>query len=251
MTAPATDLTAADRRPASDARFGWWSSLATALSTLITFAIAVATPPMSGPWCQAGCYAYPYLDVAPRFPRDYYWMFPAIVAQLLFAAFLVALQARARPERRLLAQFGVVLGAMAALTIAGDYFVQLAVVQPSLLAGEADGVSMLSQFNPHGVFIALEELGYLLTTASLACLGLAQPGASRLEKAVRWLFGGGFAVGVGTLLWYLVRHGHQRAYFFEIAIISIAWLTLIPGAFLMTGVFGREARRASEPGSPG
>ena len=45
----------------------------------------------------------------------------------------------------LLARFAVVLGSMGALTLITDYVIQLTVIQPSLLGGEADGVAMLSR----------------------------------------------------------------------------------------------------------
>jgi hypothetical protein len=45
--------------------------------------------------------SYPFLDIVGRFPRDYYWMFPALLATPLYVAFMLGLQARARPERRL------------------------------------------------------------------------------------------------------------------------------------------------------
>jgi len=77
-----------------------------------------------------------------------------------------------------------VLSTIAALTLLADYFVQLTVVQPSLLAGERDGIALLSQYNPHGLFIALEELGYLLISLSLVCLMPALPPATRLERTV-------------------------------------------------------------------
>lgn len=224
-----------------ESRFGWWAALGSGGTTLLAFAVAVATPPLSGPLCRAGCYGYPYLDVAARYPRDYYWMFPALLATLLCVAFAVALEARAKPERRLLARFGVALAQMAALTIVSDYFLQLAVIQPSLLTHEADGVSLLTQYNPHGVFIALEELGYLLLSTALACLGASLPGLTRLEQAVRWLFAGGWVACIAALGWFMARYGHQRAYFFEIAVISIAWLSLVPGAFMMAAVFRRES----------
>lgn len=54
------------------------SALATTVLTIITFGIAIATPPLAGPFCTGECYAYPYLDIASRFPRDYYWMYPAM-----------------------------------------------------------------------------------------------------------------------------------------------------------------------------
>jgi hypothetical protein len=32
------------------------------------------------------------------------------------------------------------------------------VVQPSLLSGESEGLAIISQYNPHGVFIAMQDL---------------------------------------------------------------------------------------------
>jgi hypothetical protein len=229
------------REPAAiGARFGFWSALGTALSTLITFGIAILTPPRSGELCEEGCFSYPYLDVEARFPRDYLWMYAAIPATLLYVALMVGLHARAAPHRRLWAQLGLVLASMAALTLIGDYFVQLAVIQPSLVAGEADGIALLSQYNPHGVFIALEELGYLLMSLSLACMAGAMSKATRLERTVRWLFFGGLVVNVAALCWISARHGLGRGYLFEIAVISVDWLALIGGAFVLTAVFRRD-----------
>jgi hypothetical protein len=222
-----------------DARFGFWAALGTAATTLLTAGIAVSTPPLSGPFCKVGCVGYPYLEVVERFPRDYYWMFPAVPATLFFVAFMLGLKARAVPERRLLAEWAVALAVMAALVLAGDYVVQLAVVQPSLLAGEADGIALVTQYNPHGLFIALEELGYVLMSASLGCMAFALPRTVRLERAVRTLFAGGFFACVAALVGLLAQYGHQREYLFEVAVISIVWLTLIPGAVLMTLVFRR------------
>jgi hypothetical protein len=223
------------------ARWGFWISIATGVLTLSTFIIAVATPPLSGPLCAGDCFQYPFLDTNTRFPRDFYWMFPAIAATLLFVAFVIALNARAAPGRRIIGQFSTVLAAMAGLTLVADYFLQLAVIQPSLLAKEADGISLLSQFNPHGVFIALEELGFLLMVLSLACVGIALPGSSRMERNVSRFFVGGAGVALLTLLGVLLLYGHAREYRFEIAIISIGWCVLIVGAFMMAAVFRREA----------
>lgn len=226
----------------SEARFGWWASLGTGLTTLVTFGIAIATPPLSGQLCEAGCFSYPYLNVASRFPRDYFWMFPAIPATLFYVAFVLGLQVRAREERRLFAQLGVTLASMAALTLLADYIIQLTVIQPSILAGESDGVALLSQYNPHGIFIALEELGYGLMSASLACMGLALRQCGKLERWVCRLFVGGFAASLLALGFFLARYGHARGYLFELAIISIVWLTLIPGSLMMAAVFRRISR---------
>ena len=222
------------------ARFGYWAALGTGVTTLATFVFAIWTPPLSGELCQKDCISYPYLDIAARFPRDYYWMVLAIVSTVLYVAFTVALQARAAHERHVFAQLGLALCVMAALTIIGDYFVQLAVIQPSVLADEADGVSLLTQYNPHGVFIALEELGYLLQSLSLMCMALAVSKASRLERMTRRLFIGGFIASVSALCWFVLRQGHQRGSLLEIVLISINWTVLIAGALIMAAVFHRD-----------
>jgi hypothetical protein len=224
----------------SVARFGFWVALATGISTLVTFGIAVATPPLSGPLCREGCLSYPYLDVASRFPRDYVWLFPAILATLLYVGFVIALRARAAGSGALFGELGLSLSVMAALTLVGDYFVQLAVVQPALRAGEADGIALLSQYNPHGLFIALEELGYLLLSLSLVCLIPTLSSSTRVERIIRRLFLTGFVANFLALCWFLLRYGHEREYHFEIAVISIDWSVLIAGAFLAAVVFHRD-----------
>lgn len=231
----------------ANARFGFWAALGTAVTTLMTFGIAVFTPPLSGAFCQEGCFSYPYLDIAARFPRDYYWMFPAIAATLMYVAWMVALHQRAAAEKKSFSLFALVLAAMAALVVVGDYAIQLAVVQPSVLAGEADGISLLSQYNPHGLFIALEELGYVLMSVSLACMAPALSRTTRLERVVRWLFVGGFVVNAVALTWIVVSMGHSRGYLFEIIVISIDWLVVIATACMLALVFHRDIVGVQRP----
>jgi hypothetical protein len=38
---------------------------------------------------------------------------------------------------------------------------------PSLLKGEVGNLSLLSQYNPHGLFIALEDTSYLIMAVAL------------------------------------------------------------------------------------
>jgi hypothetical protein len=227
---------------ATDLRFGFWSALSTAVTTAMTFAMAILTPPLSGQLCAAGCFRYPYLEVAGRFPRDYYWLFLALVSILSFLAFMVALAGRARAAGQPFTRLGLLLGSMGGLTLLGDYYVQLAVIQPSLLAGESDGIALLTQYNPHGLFIALEELGYLLISLALACMVPALSTATRLERIVRRLFLGGLVLNAGALTFFVFSHGHSRGYLFELATISIDWLVLIAAALLMAVIFRRELK---------
>lgn len=43
-----------------------------------------------------------------------------------------------------------------------NYFLQLTVVSQGISSGETAGLSLLAMVNPHGVFFALESLGYLI-----------------------------------------------------------------------------------------
>jgi hypothetical protein len=75
----------------------------------------------------------------------------------------------------------------------------------SLLRGELAGLSLLSQYNPHGVFIALEDIGYLMMSAALLFAAGVFTRRRRLERAVRRLFIIGGGLGVGALPILIVR----------------------------------------------
>ena len=227
-------------RQRREARFCYWAALVTGFATLFAFAIAIATPPLSGAWCREGCLEYPYAEIATRYPRDYYWMFPAMVATLGYVAFMVGLHGRAGGECRSWSRFAVILAAMAGAVITTDYFLQLSVIQPSIVAGETDGVSLLTQYNPHGIFIALEEFGYLLVSLSLVCMVPAMARETALERSTRRVFVVGGLLNALALAWILLRFGHERGYLFEIVVISVDWLMLIAGTFMMAPVFRRE-----------
>jgi hypothetical protein len=225
-------------------RFGFLAALMTAAMTTVTFAIAVSTPPRSGPFCREGCFSYPYLDVASRFPRDYAWMAAASVAIMCYLGMMSALHARSAATHRASVTLALMIATMAAIVLVGDYFVQLAVIQPSLIAAEADGVAMLSQFNPHGVFIALEELGFLLMSASLACVAPSMPRDTAIARAAGALFVGGLVVNLLLFGGIVALYGHAREYRFEVAVISVTWLVLIAGATLLA-VHIRRASNAA------
>jgi hypothetical protein len=61
----------------------------------VTAAIAVATPPRSGPFCtMRSCVTAPYTDVAAFFPRDYLWMYPALLVTSLFVVLMACIHYR-------------------------------------------------------------------------------------------------------------------------------------------------------------
>src|SRR4030043_1020124 len=72
-------------------KFGWYVSIITMLLTLISFGIAISTPPLSGPFCVSNCFEYPFNDIASRFPRDYYWMYPAILLSFSYLIMMITI----------------------------------------------------------------------------------------------------------------------------------------------------------------
>src|SRR5205823_5445580 len=118
--------------------------------------------PKSGPFCGADCVRYPYTDIAAYIPGDFLWLYPALLVAPMFVVLMAVIHDRVPFDRRGFSRIGVVFAAMAAALLTADYFIQLRVVQPAILKGELEGLAPFTQYNPHGVFIALEDAGYLL-----------------------------------------------------------------------------------------
>jgi hypothetical protein len=228
------------------AKVGFYAALLTSLLTLVTWSIAFATPPLGGPYCTAGCYYYPYSDIASRFPRDYYWMYPAIVLALVFYILMVSIHYFAPVEKKIYSHIGMSFALIATAPLVIDYFLQVSVIQPSLLLGEADGIALLSQFNAHGVFIVLEEIGFFMMSLSMLFMVPVFAGAARSEKALRWIFIFCFALNVIAFTRYSIFYGLNREYRFEVATISINWLALIPTGILLSFIFRRELKASLE-----
>jgi hypothetical protein len=224
------------------AKVGFYAAVLTTLLTLFTFILAVLTPPLAGPYCAAGagCYTYPYSDIAPRFPRDYYWMYPAILLVLTFYVLMVSIHHFAPVDKKIFSQIGISFALISTATFVIDYFLQVSVIQPSLLLGETDGIALLSQFNAHGIFIVLEEIGCFMMSLSMLFMAPTFVGTTRSEKAIRWLFVSCFVLNALAFALYSIFYGVNREYRFEVATISINWLTLIVTGILLGVVFRRS-----------
>ena len=156
------------RAQTETARFGRWIAPLLAVTAGSAFVLGIATPPRSGPFCVGQCIVYPYTDVSQFVPRDYLWMLPGTLLVSLFVVLAGCTHASVGDSRRALSLIGLCLASIAARIITLDYFTQLEVVAPSLLRGETDGLALFTQYNPHGFFIALEDLGYLMLPVSEA-----------------------------------------------------------------------------------
>ena len=74
-------------------RLSFWTAIFTASMAAVSLGMAVTTLPRSGPYCRTDCVGYPDTDVAAFVPRDYLWIYPAVVLLLLssysFSAFTI------------------------------------------------------------------------------------------------------------------------------------------------------------------
>ena len=223
------------------AKFGNYISLFTAVITIITFSIAICTPPLSGPFCKEGCFEYPYHEIISRFPRDYFWMFPAIILSFSYMVMMIAVHKVVSPERSVFSLSGVAFAVISTLILSADYFVQVSFIQPTLMAGETEGIAMLSQFNPHGLFIILEELGFITMNISFVFLAPALTESARLEKSLRLTVITGFFLMLLSFATIVFINGINREYRFEVIIISITWIELIIVSILLARYFRRRS----------
>jgi len=211
----------------------------TAVFAASAFAIAIATPPRSGPNCSVSCISYPYTTVASFVPNDYLWMYPGILVVLAFVVLMNCIHHSAPEDKKVFSQVGLSFALISATIIATDYFIQLAVVQPSLLKGEVDSLSLFSQYNPHGIFIGLEDVGYLMMSAAFLFAGMTFVGPGRVERALRWIFVVSALAAIMALIGLSLYYGAGLEYRFEVAVLAINWSVLVVSGVLLSLLFRR------------
>ena len=223
-------------------RFGYYSAILTTVITVVTFGFAIIAIPISGANCPGNCVEYPYLDTVSQFPRDFLWMPLAIVLVLAYVTLMVSIHSYASRQKKIFSQVGLSFALIAAAVLVADYFIQFSVIPMSLTNGETEGLAMLIQYNPHGVFLALEELGYLVMSLSFLFMAPVFANKNRLESAVRWIFVIAFILAIVSLVVISINYGLDRQDRFEVAVLSIDWLVLIINGVLLSIVFRRQLK---------
>ena len=218
-------------------KLGFYTAILTSVLTAIAFGIAVFTPPISGPFCQGSCIDYPFTDIISRFPRDYIWMYPAIVLNLVVVVLMVCVHRSATEEKKVFSLAGLCFTLISSTILIVDYFIQITVIQPSLIKGETDGIVLLTQYNPHGIFIALENAAYLVLSFAFLLLAFVFTGTIAIEKALRWLFISGFVLATGLFITLTSVYGNNLEYRFEVAVLTIDWTVLIVAGILLARIF--------------
>jgi hypothetical protein len=231
---------------ATSNRVGLYSAILTALTTLVTFSLAIIAIPNSGAGCRENCFDYPYVNTLSEFPRDYLWMLPAMLLVVFYVILVVSIHAYAAQHKSIYSQIGLSFALIAAGILLSDYFIQFSVVPVSLMNQETEGIALLTQYNAHGIFIVLEELGYLLMSLSFLFLAPVFANRDRLASVVRWVFIAGFVLTMMFLVVISIIYGLDRMDRFEIAVISINWLVLVLNGVLLSVLFRRQLKMSGE-----
>jgi len=221
---------------------GFYSAVLTVVLTLVTFGFAMTAIPVSGANCLENCAEYPYLDTVAQYPKDFLWMPLAILMILAYVTLLVSIHAVAPGNKKIFSQIGLAFALMAAIILASDYFIQFSAIPMSLLNNERDGLALLIQYNSHGVFIALEELGYLLMSLSFLSIAPVFATKERLTAAIRWIFVISFVLVIVSLIIISINFGLERLDRFEVVAISVNWLVLIVNGVLLGILFSKQLR---------
>jgi hypothetical protein len=226
-----------DNEMRGDLAVAMYVSALTAGLTALTFGLALRAVPISGVNCPGDCLEYPYLDTANRFPTDYVWMYPAMGLVLAYLLMFASMRAHAPVDRRIFGYMAVATAVVAAAILVPNYWVQSSVVPASIAAGETEGIALLTQYNPHGLFIALEEVGYLVMSISFLLAVPLVAGSGLRSRVVRWLFASGFIVPMAAVAVFTIMHGLDRQDRLEVVLIAVDWIVLIVNGILLALIF--------------
>lgn len=221
---------------------GYYSSIFLSLATIITFGFAMTAIPPSGPYCHSNCMEYPFAGTLSYYPRDYFWMYSSIFQLIGFLILMISIHFHTLNEKKIFSFIGLALSMITVTILLSDYFVQFAVVPISFMKNEIEGISLISQYNGHGIFIALEELGYLLMSLSMLFIAFAFPRQTRLEKTIRLIFILAFIGTLSSFLFYTLIFGIDRSYRFEVATITVNFLALIINGILLAVFFIKQKK---------
>jgi len=224
-------------------KFGLYSSLSLVIMTIITWSFAMIAVPPAGPYCPGDCMSYPFLDILSYYPRDYYWMYLAVFQLFAYLLFIVSIHFIASIEKKLFSFVSVAFSLISSIVLLIAYFVQFSVVPMSMMKGETDGIALITQYNGHGIFIAMEDLGYITMSISFLFLAFIFSMKNRLEKSIRLILIMAFLFTVVSFIYYSIEFGIDRSYRFEVATITINWLVTITAGILISILIKKRLKR--------
>lgn len=218
-------------------KWGKTSALLMTIITTITFAAALFAIPISGTFAVGEGLEYPYLDTLSQVPRDYIWMPLAIIMLIVYLIVMIKIHYSTDDSNKSLSMIGLAFAMFSTIILIGNYFVQFSVVPVSLLKEQTEGIALLTQYNPYGLFIVLEELGYILMCVSFFFMAYAFDKTIKLDKSIQRLFRVASILGILSFFAMSIWMGHNKRDAFEVVVIVITWLTLIINGILISKWF--------------
>jgi len=225
--------------------FGFYIAISLVIMTIITWIFAMKAVPPSGPYCPGDCMDYPFKDILSYYPRDYNWMYLAIFQVFVYVIFIVSNYFTTPTDNKLFSFLSIAFALITASVLLIAYFVQFSVVPMSMMKGETEGIALLTQYNGHGIFIAMEDLGYITMSISYLFLAFIFTNKTRLEKSIRLILILGFVLMIFSFVFYSIKYGLDRSYRFEVAAISINWITTITIGVLIS-IFIRKRLKTTK-----
>jgi len=213
------------------------------LITILTFSFAMIAIPKSGAFCPKDCFNYPYLNSFSQYPRDFIWMYLGIVLFIWFYVFILVIHKNTPKPNRIFSRIGLFFSGSTSLIMIIDYFVQVSVVPVSLKNNETQGLPLIIQYNPHGVFIALEEIGLILMSISFAFVGFVFDGKDKLSRIIKYLLWIPIIVTLFSFILITYQYGLDRKDRCEVIIISTNWIVLIISGFLIKSHTNQSKKR--------
>ena len=226
-------------------KFGFRASLMLTFLTLVTFGLAMIAIPPAGAYCPGDCMSYPFSDLLSYYPRDYFWMYLAIFQLFAYLILIISIHYILSRIKNLYSFISISFALISTTVLLIAYFTQFSVVPISMMKGESEGIALITQYNEHGLFIALEELGYITMSISFLFLAPVFPKKKGLGKSIRIILYLQFVLMIFAFILYTIKFGVDRGYRFEVAIITIDWLVTITIGILVC-VFIKRTMKITE-----
>jgi hypothetical protein len=149
---------------------------------------------------------------------------------------MACIHSYASEKMKIFSLVGLSFSLIYATLITANYFLLWTVDIPSILSGQTANLSIITMYNPHGIFVAIESLGYLMMSLAILFTAAVFSGG-RLERSIRWLFILTFVSAI-TAFTYTSLMKYDIV-IFEVIIIGIITMVLIVSGILLSILFRR------------
>jgi hypothetical protein len=208
-------------------KLGFWSSLLITPVGGVYFCVMAAVAMTGG------------LSLPPSAPLQLFGGATTLILAPLLLVLAVCLKECSPTPVKVLGAVGVAFTVLFVAMVSINRFVQLTVVQQSVISNRTEGLDRFMPYDPGSVMFALEILGWGLFLGLAMAAFASQFGADRLERNIRRLLLGYAVLGITSAAGYMAASPLAAVGF-------IAWgLVLYVATALLTIWFRRSAESLS------